>query len=558
MNVCLRYIYIFVYYMLAVIGVLCYKAQYAYIISFLFSIIGTFLILCPLFGRITLFSLSVLSLFSVSLGGELASVFNTGKLLEVLTLANVTELSSVGDMVIYSSLGILIGLLIAPVFIGGKKKVFISKFIYLLVIPLGTFYFLYDNVRPFTSFAVTFTQYIKQIGFRPEQKIAEEQKNLYGKDWVYRNQTVADIPNLRGKNIVALFTEGLSLNMIDKFNSYSDLTPHMTHFVDNGLWFDNYYGHTAATYRGIRGQLSSSYQYAAGRGKEWNVEFGVNSVELANLSYSSIVFVPQILRQYGYHSYFICAHKAGDNMIKYLETFGFDKVYSGGDFKPENTDLTDGEIFYYLRKLINSGELQEPYFIGFYNLGTHMGFSTKYTVYSNPNGKNSMELNNLHEYDKRFGYFMKKIQDDPVLKKNMAVILTADHAFPPTSDKLDIFHQFRTHFMDTIPLVLWYDGITPRRIDADGKNSLDFAPTLLHWLRINRAHNYFLGCSVYDEDCALPFQYIHNEGNSFYSSKTFKKLHADNGEDAEIIKKIRDFYNLSEYRVFEWNLENNQ
>ena len=203
---------------------------------------------------------------------------------------------------------------------------------------------------------------------------------------------------------------------------------------------------------------------------------------------------------------------------------------------------------------LNIQKLKEPYFIGFYNVGTHMGYSTRYTVYENPIGENSMELNNLHEYDKRFGLFMKKIEQDSELKQKMAIILTTDHAFAPTMEKLKVFHEFRTHFMGKIPFVLWYDGIEPVRIDVNGKNSLDFAPTLLHWLRINKAHNYFLGCSLYDENCPYLFEYVHNEGNVFYRTNPFKQLVNSNFEDNQIIQKIRDFYNLSEYRLFEWNL----
>lgn len=555
MSILLRYANIFVYYILVVIGLLCYKEQYRYILPFLCSILGAFLFLLPVFSKKRILVLLILTVYSFALGCEIASIYNTGNLLEVLSLANVTEISSVGNAVIFSSLGIFFSLFAGTWLIGGRRRLVVSKYIYLLFIPLGVFYFFYDNIKPMTSFTTTFVSYVKQLSFHPEEKIAKEQMKLYGKDWIYHSKTSDNVPDLHGKNIVALFTEGLSLNVIDRFNDYPELTPYMSAFWDKAIWFDNYYNHTAATYRGIRGQLSSSYQYAAGLGKDWDGHFDVNEIEMANLSYAPIVFLQEILRQNGYSSYFICAHRAGDKMIKYLRTLGFDKVYSAGDFKSDNTDLTDGEIFYYLHKLMTSGELKEPYFIGFYNLGTHMGFSTRYTVYQNSTGKNNIELNNLYEYDRGFGYFMKKIWEDSVLLKKTAVVLTADHAMPPVSDKLDAFHQVRTHFMDKIPLVLWYDGVVSKRMDAEGKNSLDFAPTLLNWLRINEAHNYFLGCSLYDESCALPFQYVHNEGNTFISSKSFKMLYQDEPEDAKIIGKIRDFYNLSEYRVFRWNLE---
>jgi len=550
MIVPVRFISIFVVFCLFISCILCYEGNYEYLLSFLFSNIAVFLILLPIFCKNKILSMVLVTLYGFALGCQLASVFNTGKLLEVLTLANITEVSSVSKEVVYSSLGIIFVFVLAVWVMRGNKSVKLSKFVYLLAVPVLIFYVFCDKTRPMTSFVKTFEQYAEQLYFKPQKQKMEQQMQLYGKDWIYQNTNEKDIPDLRGKNVVALFTEGLSLNMIDKFNDYAGLTPNMSYFMDIGLWFDNYYNHTAATYRGLRGQLGSSYQYAGGE----KLGFDLNADDMEKLSKSAIVFLPEILLENSYHSYFICAHKRSYGLVKYLEQMGFDKVFSAGDFIADDRDLTDGEIFYYLADLIKSKRLEEPYFIGFYNVGTHMGYSTRYTVYENPVGANHMELNNLHEYDRRFGEFMKKIEKDDTLKNKMAVILTTDHAFPPTADKLAIFHEFRNHFMDRVPFVIWYEGVKPTRMDVNGKNSLDFAPTLLNWLRIDKAHNYFLGCSLYDEACPYNFEYIHNEGNLFFSTNPYKQLQQSNAEDSEIIKKIRDFYNLSEYRIFEWNL----
>lgn len=50
--------------------------------------------------------------------------------------------------------------------------------------------------------------------------------------------------------------------------------------------------------------------------------------------------------------------------------------------------------------------------------------------------------------------------------------------------------------LDQIPFLIYYKGITPETIDADGRNSLDFAPTVLDYLDIS-APNYFLGESLF-------------------------------------------------------------
>ena len=91
------------------------------------------------------------------------------------------------------------------------------------------------------------------------------------------------------------------------------------------------------------------------------------------------------------------------------------------------------------------------------------------------------------------------------------------------------------------------------KLDAKGKSSLDFAPTLLHWMRINKGHNYFLGCSLYDKECAYSFDYVYMREPDFYYTNPVRALDIKNSDDVAMMQKIRDYYNLSENRVFEWN-----
>ena len=93
---------------------------------------------------------------------------------------------------------------------------------------------------------------------------------------------------------------------------------------------------------------------------------------------------------------------------------------------------------------------------------------------------------------------MRRLEEEG-LSSNTLVVFTTDHAsyvdddyilsFYPDYERADIF-------CDRIPLVFYYEGITPGVVDAGGRNSLDLAPTVLDYLDID-SPNYFLGGSLF-------------------------------------------------------------
>ena len=62
---------------------------------------------------------------------------------------------------------------------------------------------------------------------------------------------------------------------------------------------------------------------------------------------------------------------------------------------------------------------------------------------------------------------------------------------------------------------MYWDGVQHQVIDAEGKNSVNFAPTLLNVLKIAKAKNYFMGCSLLDNNCH-PVANISAYGDSFF------------------------------------------
>lgn len=540
-----RFFYLFLSWFLVTSLLLWYKGLFSFILPFGGAIVGCFLCLMPLMRKASSIIYGMLVLFSLFLGMEMASLWNTGRLVTALLLLNIREIGAVDPVVVYSSILIVVLYLLSVFVFRNSKPVLVSKWAYLLVLPwMALCYF--EEIHPVISFGKTLAQYVRQKMFEPDKIVKERQKRLYGKKWVYRDEPSVYIPDIQGKNVVVIFTEGMSLRIIDKFSRYPNLTPNISDFLDKSVWFDNYFNHTAATYRGLRGQLTSSFQYTNGEHLR-NENFDNDLTALEAPFEDGLISLPEILRKNGYHTYFLSGRSREERLNSYLSTIGFDHVFTASEFKSSGNDLTDLELFLTLNKLVGEGHLQEPYFIGVYNVGTHFGMRSSGIVYDNEGQSDNDMLNIFHNYDFAFGKFFHYVFENENLRKNLAVVLTSDHATFPDKEFIETFDDYYNGaFLGRIPLILYYEGVIPLMMQAKGKSSLDFAPTLLHWLRIQNAYNYFLGCSLHHDECPYNFHYVFNSGDRFYRTFTGQKMSKDVFRDAKIIGLIQNFYHLSE------------
>ena len=387
------------------------------------------------------------------------------------------------------------------------------------------------------AFVKTVYDYTQERFWYSNSKIRRICQEKYGKQDIYDNHQ--EVLDFRNKNIIVIFAEGFSTEWIDKYNVYKGLTPNITRFLEQSLVFDNYYNHTAATFRGLRGQLTSSYQLHGGYYDAHNGFAQISRTEIYNQLKNTLISLPDILKDQGYHTYFLSAHSKNFQLNWMLETLGFDRVYGAEDFHDLEESLTDQEIFEALSEIVLKKNFSSPYFIGVYNVGTHFGQDSPNVKWKD--GRNIL-LNSIHNFDDAFGRFLEKMQK----QKDLVIILTADHAAYPSSLYNRTFSTRRQYFLDKIPLIIWYSGIRPNTIDAKGRNSLDLAPTVLNALHINSAFNYFLGCSLFDEYCPNVFEHITCIGHTFYRTPNLNQLNNSEQDNKKLIHSIRDFFHLSE------------
>ena len=117
--------------------------------------------------------------------------------------------------------------------------------------------------------------------------------------YVDKDATLVEKPN-----VIVIFTERLSQNII---SDDRNIMPNVASYQQKSLSFENYYNHTAATYRGISGQLSSGYQ-------------------LEDFDGNNLTSLEDIFSEQGYHTFFFNTEPLNPDWNNYVNNLGFDYV----------------------------------------------------------------------------------------------------------------------------------------------------------------------------------------------------------------------------------------
>jgi Sulfatase len=356
-----------------------------------------------------------------------------------------------------------------------------------------------------TDLAAEDAEVAKKYGF--EYTLSAEFPLVKGD--VYKNNSSLGIVNGgKGKpNVVVFFTEGFSSRMINAYGGeYVNLTPNIDAFIDESMRVDNYYNHTAATYRGLHGQLCSIFPYYGGVGG-WNDK----SSDLADVEYFCL---SHLLNQNNYETVFLDGHRSKDAAVidVMMKGLDFDVVlqadelsekYLAGGEPIVRRGMSDNQLvdsFIGFLKARESGEASNaPFYVGLYNLETHAWIDVAPDGRKYGDGSNN-SLNTIYNFDYAFGRFWEYFKQSPYID-NTVVILTADHAHYPEKTYVKVAGEdYQRVFVDEIPLVI-YDNSRqlPATFDAKFSTSIDFAPTLAHYLGLPNYHNPFMGSSLFDD-----------------------------------------------------------
>lgn len=330
-------------------------------------------------------------------------------------------------------------------------------------------------------------------------------------------------------NVIVVFAEGLSARFLQTYGGkHPGLMPNVDRFALQSMVVDNYFSHTAATFRGIQGQLVSGYPRNGGTEHGgWTAAGEDNTAQLTSINYQTI---PDILLERGYRTAFLSSSPEGNSFNTMLRSLGFETVYTvetlpqllGGRTTPLNSgtkDAADSAIFAglkgFLEQQAQSGNAQ-PFFVGTYNVGTHAFLDSDSAGITYGAGNNPA-LNRMHNFDAQLGMFLDYFQKSS-FSENTLLIITTDHATYPEPAVVEALQDkdYRAYFVDRIPLIIYYKRLQlPTTFYAGYRTSVDFAPTLLHLLSLQEVDNAFMGYSIFEQ----PPKYhapVAAIGNDFY------------------------------------------
>lgn len=516
---------------------LTFKSEFSIVLSVCFELIAIYLCIGLVKNRIARVVLWMLYLLLFSF--QVNSIMITGGYILPLTIMNLSEASALGKMALIKMVIVSVTycIMALPIYlIGSIKHKNICSLITVSILLLA---------RGAVAHSIESMHSVyKQLTYVPLKDTTEILKKFHRTE-VYHTATVPDeIHNAEGKNIVVIFTEGLSSQVVDSVNQKGlSVTPTIDRLFATGFVVDNYFNHTAATFRGLRGQLISGYQYKGGyytEGSEKGSGVGQMSEEELKSQYAKkLISLPQILNNHGYTTSFIASTQGQSNLNNLLRTLQFTHVYGMENFDwNQNDRMSDKRAFEALRSIVE--QQSDKFFIGIYPSGTHHGLDSQDHKYGN--GSNAY-YNKFHDFDIQLGHFLSWFEKSPYFE-NTLVILTTDHATFPATEYLDAFDSKATSFVDKIPLVIFGKDIGHAVYDAKGSNSLDLAPTILNLLGIQQANNYFLGCSLFEISCHSKYEKYAALGDSYFHIQPDKKG-VYRVKPVEPVMGISEFYHIA-------------
>ena len=345
--------------------------------------------------------------------------------------------------------------------------------------------------------------------FNPDIKLVDSTEEYpFEKDWIYREK--CPFPLRENKqiktNVIVIFTEGTSARLLGAYGGkYSGLTPNIDDFAKHSMKVENYFNHTAATFRGTLGQLASAYPFAGGSEVGWRKK----ADELKTINYQTL---PKLLSD-KYDTVFISPHSEEDPYTMLLQNAGFQQIITRDTcetllkYKPEiySESIKDKDMYQILKSLLEKRQPDDkPLFLAMYTFDTHTGVNVPEdgVPYLMNNGKRNMALDSLHTCDAAFGAFWDWFQGS-VYKENTIIIFTADHAHYNDSSFVELVKDdvdYTKCFIDRIPLLI-YDPIhqLPGTYDANDQTSITLAPTVYQLLGMDpNVKNSFMGCSLFE------------------------------------------------------------
>jgi len=288
----------------------------------------------------------------------------------------------------------------------------------------------------------------------------------------------------KGKNLIVIQVESLQQFVIGKTINNQEITPNLNRFLQQSLYFENYYGETWNGGTSDGAFMSNVSLYPVSKGSAF-IDYPMNHyVSIANT-----------LSAQGYKTISIEATSSGfwgsDLMHPAL---GFQKTIHGEDLVQTETigmGLADQSMLQQGAEHLE--QLKEPFYAMLITLSSHSPFdipAKEQTINVAPYDKTLFGnyLQAVHYSDQAIGDFLDRLAKDGLLERSVVVIY-GDHPAPLDQNnqelrnflgygqsKIDDYHW---QSMQKVPLVVHLPGGTSKGTISKIGGQVDLFPTLL-------------------------------------------------------------------------------
>lgn len=279
--------------------------------------------------------------------------------------------------------------------------------------------------------------------------------------------------SLRRPNIVLIFMESMSANLMKRFGQEKTLTPFLDSLYAKSLGFPKFFSAGIHTNHGMYATL-----------------YSFPSIMKRNAMKGSVIpeysGLPTVLQDYGYRTMFFMTHESQyDNMNAFFRTNGFEEIHAQEDYPADKVvsgfGVQDDFLYNYaLKRLAKEDVKEKPFFTVLLSISNH----PPYVIPSWFKPKSSTKEEQIVEYaDWSIREFMTKAAAHDWYDNTIFVLL-GDHGKMVGNPDCEMPQSY-----NHIPLMIYSPQMAGgKEIPAFG-GQIDVAPTLLGMLNIPYTQN---------------------------------------------------------------------
>lgn len=340
------------------------------------------------------------------------------------------------------------------------------------------------------------------------------------------------------KNVVLVFMESMSANLMGAFGSEKNLTPYLDSLYHRSLSFNHFYSSGIHTNHGIYSTL-----------------FSFPAIMKRNAMKGSVIPVysglPTVLQENGYCNLFFMTHESQyDNMNAFLRTNGFDEIYAQENYPADKVvnsfGVQDDFMYQYALPILNEKvETGDPFFTVLLSISNHPPYVIP--PYFHP--QSSVPEEQIVEYaDWSIRQFMEAAGKQPWFDNTIFVFL-GDHGKMVGTPECEMPQSY-----NHIPLMIYGKDIQASVHDGFG-GQIDVSPTLLGLLNVSYLQNNFgvdmlreeRPCMFFTADNMIGardadhlFIYVPDSQQEFRYKLEEGKLHAATA-DEEVFGRLKNY-----------------